>query len=201
MNTKMTMGDDKITKRYDCSTYALSNEDSHRLTIESIEEAMLLLLEETSLSKITITDIVKKAGVSRGAFYRNYTSKEDILHRTSMQYATATFLKMHAFRNDKNASNFWIGLFDYAMEHRSFYELIAKNDLSDIFIDCTKHLVDMAQIPEGINKYSLSFMKGAVSSVFGDWIENGMKETPEEMANYLAELTGGIQKISSGSAS
>lgn len=191
MNSETTMNVNKNPRKYEHPTYALSNEDSHRLTIESIEEAMLLLLEKTALSEITITDIVKKAGVSRGAFYRNYTSKEDILHSISMQYATAAFLKMHAFRDDTEPSNYWIGLFDCALEHRSFYDLIAQNDLSYIFTYCTKHLVDMAQIPESINKYSLSYIIGAVSSVFEVWVKNGMKDSPKEMADYLAELTGG----------
>ena len=191
MNSEKTIKNDKNPGQYEHPTYALSNEDSHRLTIESIEEAMLLLLEETPLSEITITDIVKKAGVSRGAFYRNYTSKEDILHSMSMKYATAAFLKMHSFKDDKDPSNYWIGLFDCAIEHRSFYELIAKNNLSYIFTHCTKQLIDMAQIPEGVNKYNLSYIIGAISSVFEDWVKNGMTDSPKEMADYLVELTGG----------
>ncbi len=190
MNSATTMKVDKNPKKYEHPTYALSNEDSHRLTIESLEEAMLLLLEDRPLSDITITDIAKRAGVSRGAFYRNYTSKEDILHSISIQYATAAFLKMHKFRDDTELSNFWIGLFDSAIEHRRFYEIIARNDLSNILTDCTKHLVDMAEIPEQLNKYSLSYIKGAVSSVFEDWVKNGMKDSPQEMANHLAKLTG-----------
>ena len=49
----------------------------------------------------------------------------------------------------------------------------------------------MTQIPEGINKYNLSYITGAISSLFEDWVKNGMEDSPKEMANYLAELTGG----------
>ena len=37
------------------------------------------LLEKKDLKKITISELVERAGVSRAAFYRNYSSKEEIL--------------------------------------------------------------------------------------------------------------------------
>lgn len=42
---------------------------------ESITQALLILMENKDFEKITITDIVNKAGVVRMSFYRNYTSK------------------------------------------------------------------------------------------------------------------------------
>lgn len=52
-----------------------SNAESNALTKESIETALLALMKEKNFSSITITDIAKKAGVSRLAYYRNYSSK------------------------------------------------------------------------------------------------------------------------------
>ena len=46
---------------------------------ESITQALLILMENKDFEKITITDIVNKAGVVRMSFYRNYTSKEDVI--------------------------------------------------------------------------------------------------------------------------
>ena len=41
--------------------------------------ALTLLMEQQDYHSITITDIAKKAGVSRMTYYRTYSSKEDIL--------------------------------------------------------------------------------------------------------------------------
>ena len=49
------------------------------LTRESILLAFLDLLQTEEYSRITITDITRRAGVSRNAYYRNYDSKEGIL--------------------------------------------------------------------------------------------------------------------------
>ena len=57
----------------------LNNEESNKLTKECLSMALIYLMNEKPFDKISITDIVKRAGVSRTAFYRNYSAKEDIL--------------------------------------------------------------------------------------------------------------------------
>ncbi|BBA93012.1 MULTISPECIES: TetR/AcrR family transcriptional regulator [Streptococcus] len=56
-----------------------SNKEANQLTKESIETALLFLLEKKDLRQISVSELVRKAGVSRNAFYRNYKSKEEIL--------------------------------------------------------------------------------------------------------------------------
>ncbi|NQJ22138.1 TetR/AcrR family transcriptional regulator [Streptococcus suis] len=56
-----------------------SNKEANQLTKESIETALLFLLEKKELKQISVSELVRKAGVSRNAFYRNYKSKEEIL--------------------------------------------------------------------------------------------------------------------------
>lgn len=67
-----------------------SNQEANQLTRESIETALLHLMEKKELPQISISELVKKAGVSRNAFYRNYKSKEEILElayeRASQQW-------------------------------------------------------------------------------------------------------------------
>ncbi len=48
-----------------------------------IEEALFVLLKQKPFSKITITDITKKAGVARLTFYRNFAKKR--------RYSTISF--------------------------------------------------------------------------------------------------------------
>jgi len=45
----------------------------------SIVDALFMLMKRKPISEITVTEIIKKAGVARVSFYRNYTSKEDVL--------------------------------------------------------------------------------------------------------------------------
>ena len=180
------------SKKFEHPMYGLSNEESHRLTIESIEEALLLLVKQKPLSRLSVTDIVKKAGVSRAAFYRNYSSKEDVLRSISLRHAREMYGQMRRFRDDPDRSHYWSRLFSYAREHADFYPLIAENASASLISECTEYIVtQMSDHPRNSSHYVTSYMIGAVSRVFEDWIKGGMKESPEEMADFLKEFTRG----------
>ena len=49
------------------------------ITKDSIIEALIFLISQKDYEKITVTDITKKAGVSRMSFYRNYKKIDDLL--------------------------------------------------------------------------------------------------------------------------
>lgn len=58
----------------------MKKEVSYRESVkEAIAIALVHLLEEKSLSQITILEIVERAGVGRSSFYRNFDSKETVL--------------------------------------------------------------------------------------------------------------------------
>ena len=45
----------------------------------AITDALFGLMQERPLDRITITDVIHRADVARVSFYRNYSSKEDVL--------------------------------------------------------------------------------------------------------------------------
>ena len=57
----------------------LSNAEANKITRDCMKAALVKLLNEKDLPQISVTEIVTAAGVSRPAFYRNYSSKEDLL--------------------------------------------------------------------------------------------------------------------------
>ena len=57
----------------------IHNEKINRVTTESLRTALFSLMKNMDYRSIRITDICKKAGVSRTAFYRNFLSKDDLL--------------------------------------------------------------------------------------------------------------------------
>ena len=47
----------------------------------AITDALFSLMKESELSRISIADIIRGAGVARVSFYRNYGSKEDVFDK------------------------------------------------------------------------------------------------------------------------
>ena len=55
-------------------TLRRSNAESRRVTREAVRGALFRMLQSTRLREIKIVDLVRIAGISRSAFYRNYAS-------------------------------------------------------------------------------------------------------------------------------
>ena len=55
------------------------SEEVNKLVVESLQGALLQLIVKKDYDSITVTELCRKAGVSRMAFYGNFQSKDDIL--------------------------------------------------------------------------------------------------------------------------
>lgn len=68
-------------------------------------DAALLLFEQNGYENTSINDIIKKVGVTKGAFYYYFTSKEDILNTLSEQQADLmlNIAEKHAAKRDLSA--------------------------------------------------------------------------------------------------
>lgn len=90
----------------------LSNEESNKLTIECLEQALIILMAEKPFNKITITEIVKKAGVSRTAFYRNYNTKEDIIQKYLTETVDNIYTLMELQYIENKDFEYWLTMFE-----------------------------------------------------------------------------------------
>ena len=52
---------------------------SHQLIVDSLRDALYQMLETREVSEIKVVDLIKVAGISRGAFYRHYYLITDVL--------------------------------------------------------------------------------------------------------------------------
>lgn len=52
------------------------------LFVESVVEGLWELLEDKSFEKISVSELVERAGIGRVPFYRNFSNKEEVLKRS-----------------------------------------------------------------------------------------------------------------------
>ena len=57
----------------------MNNQEKNSYVRTQITQTLLNMMEMEDLDKIAIGTLVKKAGVARASFYRNYNSKEDVI--------------------------------------------------------------------------------------------------------------------------
>lgn len=171
------------------ATAHLSNEQLNKITKDNIKNALKSLLKEKSLKSVTVTELVKKAGVSRTAFYRNYESMEDILSEIGEGFISTVKKYLPEVKKHIDPYELLLEMFKKIKETESELKLIFKSHI---------HLDDLwpKENPSGklhgekntLERYSLVGIEGAMKAIIGDWIINGMVESAEEMASVCAEL-------------
>lgn len=178
-------------------------------TRESIRDAMIDLIEEIGFESISIKDIAERANINRGTFYLHYHDKFDLLDQTEKEiiedlknilmkeitwgfedYLTnnqplpviVTIFKyiqsksriMHAILGLKANPNF----------QRRMKKAI-ENNLEQLGLYISRKNAELTVPPE----YLMSYIAAAHMGVIQAWLENGCKESPQEMAVILSRLS------------
>lgn len=101
-----------------------------------ITTALFKLMNENDYNNISITDIAKKAGVSRITYYRCFNSKDDIIK----QYF---YLKMEDYntslvykpRSKEDYYDVIINVLKRMKENKEVFKLLLKANLENLFLD------------------------------------------------------------------
>lgn len=173
----------------------LSNEESNRITRECLQTALVLLLKEKKVEEITITELVKRSGVSRTAFYRNYNTKEDILaeiHNNLFEHIKKSLNNPYYIQHPRQ----WLAdYFTIAAEKANLLEPLIQSNLKTLLPLEQSVLAAMFPPSDKLSHYMLLALEGALSSVFRHWFLSGREETPEEMADICIRILSGEPSI------
>ena len=178
----------EASKKQNTPVVRYSNAESKRITRECIESALIILLEKKTFAEISISELVKRAGVSRTAFYRNYQSKEDVLQCALGDVVNATLNKLTL---NPQSEAFWTVLFRDVKEYCPSIRLLLKAGLGNTILEeITTHAVTKEDSNGFAAQYGAILWSGAVYNVLINWVMNGAIESPEEMAKICVQISG-----------
>lgn len=170
-----------------------NTKQKNTMTKECIFTALLLLMEQKPYEEITITEIARKAGVSRMSYYRLYKSKDDIL----IQYADQVFSGfMEELKREKKMDRclFSLRIFQLCRrEHRlmkGVFNAMMYEQVLDRLIQYGTYLAKAVfgmDMKDDWTDYWIHRIAGEYCLVLRRWVRRGMPETPEEMAQFMKE--------------
>ena len=162
----------------------LSNNEANRLTREAIRTSLLLLMEQKDFESITISELVKRAGVSRQSFYRNYTSKEDIVVEIEEKILESFAESLNDPKYVDDPRMWLYDLFNLVKQNRKMAAVLHKAKLFDILFPKAPFIVErkIENKSENMHYYVIGSL-GAIKSIGEEWFIGGMKESSDVMAD------------------
>lgn len=153
-----------------------------------IIDALLLLMEHTNFTDLTIGDIVKKAGVNRSTYYRHFSSKEDVI-KTFLRNISKDILEWDK-RAERTFEEHLINVYRHYDKHKKQMLTIYQNNLSILFLNVLEEYLgtDSHTCESATTQYDIAFHIGGTFNQFMLWFSRDMKDSPEEMAAYTLRI-------------
>lgn len=165
--------------------------ESNRLAKECIVTALVELMKVRDYDSITITDIAKKAGVSRMAYYRNYSSKDDIFKKYIDEVGEDIHKKIAGSHSSVIPYDYFLALFEQLGKYSDLAIVAYRAHLGELILAALiKNMFITFPPPDdsAAERYHRFFLAGAFYNVFIEWLKRGLRESPAEMASFCAEM-------------
>lgn len=166
--------------------------ESNKLAKECIVTALIELMKVQDYNAITITDITRKAGVSRMAYYRNYTSKDDILNTYMDEVGLSIHEKITHMGSYDEIYHYYYELFDQLGRYNDLGIAAYRAHLGELILaNINKNmLVTFPPVDDSpAERYRALYLAGAFYNVFIEWLKGGRHESVEQMARICCAMT------------
>ncbi|UOQ48508.1 TetR/AcrR family transcriptional regulator [Gracilibacillus caseinilyticus] len=175
-----------------------------RKSKKALKKALMSLLKQQTLQHITVMEIVTKADVNRGTFYKHYQYKEQLLEEMVDDVIADLIVSyrepLHQFKelNVDNLTGSSIKIFEHVASYNDFYTVIAKSNaleglqsrICQKLKDLMKEAASSQQPNQAIDlELIASYQAYALWGLIIEWIQQDFKYSASYIANqFLAIL-------------
>ena len=167
-----------------------------RRTMLLLHDALLSLVESKPFDRITVEDIIEKAGVGRSTFYRHFETKEALIDEIATaeieRLVDLTFPLLNAVDSRPSC----VALASYVDAHRSLWRVLLNGGASAIMRETFIKLASARASTsiegfEPILPVELGVVSGvgATIEILAWWMRQPAPVSVEQMAEYLDRLT------------
>lgn len=163
-----------------------ANNKRRKTSCQKIEKVFVELLQTRELTEIRVSDICKQAGLNRTTFYENYTDiyglADSIRDKLEANLAELYKEEISAKVNSHN----YLKLFRHIRENQVFYLIYFKLGYDNNYKIVT-YDTELAKkyFRNRFVSYHMEFFKSGLTQIIKLWLQNGCRETPEEMFEII----------------
>lgn len=159
-----------------------------RSVTTDITDALFELLKTRELPKITVTELIKKAGVCRASFYRNFYLTEDVIR----QYGSDMYAQINRTipLTPGGIYEHILAVNTYLYTQRERLALIEKRGLYHLLEEpiMEQCVFQLQRLGVWTNHYQAEFYAGAVTHMLRVWARRSFAESPEEITRIIYSL-------------
>lgn len=162
------------------------NNRRKRASMRKIEQVLVELLQTKELNQISVSDICKRAGLNRSTFYANYVDIYGLADaiREKLEAQVAELYREETTRGF-NSNNYLI-LFRHIAENQMFYRTYFKLGYDETYqiLAYDRRLAEK-HLDNRFIEYHIEFFRSGLTRIIKLWLQNGCRETPEEMFEII----------------
>lgn len=181
-----------------------STKAKYRSAIRSrrmIREAYMELLKEKDLSKITVTDIIKRADLNRATFYAHYPDVRGVTEEIENEIIEKMLEVLKEFQFTsffRNPAPLLLKISRYLEEDTDFYRILVRANGSEIFMEKLKkvfsdHMLNDSDIPESMRQSKMvelrvCYFAGGIVNLYKQWFRGDLNCTLNDIALEVSKL-------------
>lgn len=162
------------------------SEELNKLVIESLQGALLQLVMKKPYDSITITELCRKAGVSRMAFYGNFDSKDDIIKKIVYDLQNELFARIGSPFRQEVTYQWYVEMFRYIAEKVDVLKAFFCAGYQGKYLELVNSVILRHKDMQPHDSYQRLLWSGGIVNAVVYWLQSDMEETPEQMASYCS---------------
>ncbi|ETY72620.1 hypothetical protein LFAB_17115 [Lactiplantibacillus fabifermentans T30PCM01] len=159
-------------------------------TKQDFTTALLQLMADQPLDKISVAAVVTRAGYARRTFYRHFTTLDDVL-RAKIDALTLLLYQQlahsHTFSFEETVQTFFV----FWQPHQDLLKLLAQNNRLYLLEDSwSNNLADsqLSTIAMAHADYFQQFALGGMFAMLKHWVQQGATESPQAMVTIATAI-------------
>lgn len=162
-----------------------------------IEEALLSLLREKPVAKITVTELCGRADINRATFYKHYQDVADLMEKIEERLLQNLTQTLHLTKT-VSLEEILLDILRYMRAQGDRYMALGSDNgdpglAMKTFLRCYEYSYpvlerNLPNMPPNKRKMLYHFLSQGCGGILAQWVLGGMSEEPEEVAAFLVEM-------------
>lgn len=168
-----------------------------RYTRMVIEESFLELLRKKPVARITVTELCQTANINRATFYKHYLDINDLMEKIEENIFQRIRDSFDA--EELKLRDFLVKMMEYTRENSNRIMALGGDNgdpelMTKTFLVCYERAYPMMSrnlrnLTEWESRFLYEYMAQGAGGVLRAWVAGGMNEPPEEVAQFILNLS------------